>query len=141
MYFDRIFTVSEAIQQSLLLSSPRSNVSYIGNAIDTSTFTWSDHSKREPLTLLTVGNLRWQKGHSVLIQSLKILVDEFPQLNLHIVGDGPLRDTLTSQISDLELEKNVYLLGRLSSQHISSLLRYLGCISTHRYQKAFPKPY
>ncbi|MDQ7095575.1 glycosyltransferase [Desulfosporosinus sp. PR] len=63
--------------------------------------------------LLSVGFLRPDKGHAVVLQALPELVHEFPDLEYRIVGagsEGPALQTLTRELG---LERHVVFLGSL----------------------------
>lgn len=63
------------------------------NGIDTTLFRPMVVKKRDPqkLNLLYIGNLNIEKGLEYLLEAAKSLTDK---INLSIVGDGPLLDTL-----------------------------------------------
>jgi glycosyltransferase involved in cell wall biosynthesis len=65
----------------------------------------------EPADLIFVGRLIKEKNADLLIQSIHILISEFPAIRLTIIGDGPERDSISTQIKDLSLEKNVKIYG------------------------------
>ena len=50
--------------------------------------------------LLAVGNLREEKGHSVLIEAFSRIAVAHPDWELRIVGEGPLRDVLERGIRE-----------------------------------------
>jgi phosphatidylinositol alpha-1,6-mannosyltransferase len=66
--------------------------------------------------LLTVGRLVQQKGHRLLIQAMRQVVDRVPQALHLIVGEGPERLSLVRQIGELGLGANVLLLGRVNEE-------------------------
>ncbi|HEX8841041.1 MAG TPA: glycosyltransferase family 4 protein [Sphingomicrobium sp.] len=47
--------------------------------------------------LLSVGGLRQEKGHHILIEAFAELAERFPDWSLRIVGDGPRREALEAQ--------------------------------------------
>lgn len=59
-----------------------------------------------------VGRLVEQKGHKYLIEAFKIIEDQFSNVRLMIVGDGPLEYTLKEQVKDLGLEGKVIFAGQ-----------------------------
>ena len=59
----------------------------------------------------TVGLLRAQKAHDVLLQAAALLKERWPALRVLIVGDGPLRDQLQSLARELGLQETVRFLG------------------------------
>lgn len=60
---------------------------------------------------LTIGRLSVEKDHAKLINSFVKVLENYPKAQLLIVGDGPLKIMLSQLISELNLEKNVHLLG------------------------------
>lgn len=62
--------------------------------------------------LLAVGRLDEQKGFDYLLLAFAKLAKEHQNWDLIILGEGPIRQSLISQIQALELESRVHLLGR-----------------------------
>jgi glycosyltransferase involved in cell wall biosynthesis len=62
-----------------------------------------------------VGRLHEQKGHCYLLESLPAVFQKHPQLQVFLVGDGPLRDPLERQASDLGIIGNVAFTGYKSN--------------------------
>lgn len=63
--------------------------------------------------LLSVGFLRPDKGHRVVLQALPALIRDFPDLEYRIVGDGSERARLEEQCRELGLASHVLFLGSL----------------------------
>lgn len=63
--------------------------------------------------LLTVGFLRPDKGHAVVLKALPELCREFPDLEYRIVGDGSERQKLEDLTAELGLKQHVVFLGSL----------------------------
>jgi glycosyltransferase involved in cell wall biosynthesis len=62
-------------------------------------------------TILSVGRLHPQKGHDLLISAVAPLLAERPNLHVLIVGEGPSRERLQSQIVELGCREQVHLAG------------------------------
>lgn len=60
---------------------------------------------------ITVGRLSIEKDHKKLINSFSRFLSFYPKSRLIIIGDGPLKHELTKEISNLNLENRVFLLG------------------------------
>jgi len=58
-----------------------------------------------------VGNFYPIKGHSYLVEAASIVLERAPKTTFLLVGDGPLRPELESQIKSLGIEANVRLAG------------------------------
>jgi len=61
--------------------------------------------------LLSVGVLRPEKRHDILIAAFARLADRFPDWTLRIVGDGPRRRELERQVEEAKLEGRVAFAG------------------------------
>jgi GalNAc-alpha-(1->4)-GalNAc-alpha-(1->3)-diNAcBac-PP-undecaprenol alpha-1,4-N-acetyl-D-galactosaminyltransferase len=64
--------------------------------------------------LLNVGRLYPQKDQAVLLQAFAKIAPEYPDWDLKIVGEGPLRSMLESLIRHLNLEARVFMPGIIS---------------------------
>lgn len=69
-----------------------------------------DLMNRRPC-VLSVGRLSWEKGHVLLIDAWARVTAEFPDWQLRIVGEGPLRHALEEQVARLGLSGSVSLPG------------------------------
>ncbi len=76
--------------------------------------------KSQRNTVITcVSRLRPRKGHEYLFKALALIKDKLKNVEVRIVGDGEMRNTLEKQVSELKL-KNVSFLG--SREDIPKLL-------------------
>jgi GalNAc-alpha-(1->4)-GalNAc-alpha-(1->3)-diNAcBac-PP-undecaprenol alpha-1,4-N-acetyl-D-galactosaminyltransferase len=64
-------------------------------------------------TLLAVGRLSEEKGFENLINVFQCLVARHPDWSLRVVGDGPLRGSLETLITEKKLHGKVELVGRV----------------------------
>ena len=71
-----------------------------------------DHQGRK--RLLAVGNLRPEKGHSVLIEAYARIAEDHPDWDLKIVGEGPLKSVLDQAIRDSALEGRAQISGAVA---------------------------
>jgi len=77
------------------------------------------------IRFLNVSRLFQVKAHRYMIMGFKKFLSKYPDASLTIVGDGPLRNELTTLINDNQLEKNVFLLG--SRNDVPTLLSEYDC--------------
>lgn len=68
----------------------------------------------------TVGRLSLQKNHRLLLLATKLLVSDYPNIKVWIIGDGELRDELVSLVEQLGITRNVVFWG--SRQDVYELL-------------------
>ncbi|HBS25635.1 MAG TPA: glycosyltransferase family 4 protein [Gammaproteobacteria bacterium] len=77
-----------------------------------SKFTPSHSIRPHPEEILFVGRLVEKKGLKLLLAAMPQVLEAYPDTRLRIIGDGPLRDQLTSQVDALGLRSEVSFLGR-----------------------------
>jgi len=73
-----------------------------------------EHASSSPKTFVTVGRLDKVKNQKLLIDAFALAVntiDGFEHCILNIVGDGPLYDELSLQITSLNMNNSIQLLG------------------------------
>lgn len=71
--------------------------------------------------LVSVGRLTEQKNYELLIRAFSRVIKVYPDVQLHIYGDGHLKSVLQQLIDGLNLTENVVLEGRIDdlSQKLS----------------------
>src|SRR5699024_7279273 len=62
-----------------------------------------------------MGRLSPEKGFDILIKAFKGIVEEHKNAKLYILGEGPLKKSLSNLIKKLKLNDNVYLVGQKSN--------------------------
>lgn len=103
------------------------NISHIVNPIDLTTFQKREKkNSAEKISinpdyryLLYVGRLSKLKGIELLLESFNEIKNEFEDLKLLIIGDGPLLDFIKKFIKNHTLEDRIILKGRLEHEKIS----------------------
>ena len=61
--------------------------------------------------ILCIGRLTRQKNFSLVIKNFKIIKQKYTDIKLVIMGEGELRGEIEKQISELNLEKDIFLMG------------------------------
>jgi glycosyltransferase involved in cell wall biosynthesis len=117
---DRVITVSEAAAESFREAGLRHDkIVAVRNGIDQRRSSRDRMDMRadlgiapDALLLLTVARFTKQKGHSVLLHALSALGDRITvPYQLLLVGDGPEREAIESQVEALGLHGQVRFLG------------------------------
>lgn len=100
---------------------PRRKIHVIHNGSDLGRFHgWRPVSSRlkaslgfavDAPVLLVAGRLEPQKGHSILLQALPRVREEFPKVRAIFAGEGSLRQELQQQVTGLGLEECVQFVG------------------------------
>jgi glycosyltransferase involved in cell wall biosynthesis len=73
--------------------------------------------------LVLVGGLVPQKGHLFLLRALALVRDAGVEFQMILVGDGPLRSLLESEVARLELGSRVIFAGWQSNAEVREHLR------------------
>ncbi len=97
--------VGASIQRALRVAPQRTQVIYNGVNLGEA------QPYRPGQRLISVGRLSPEKGQRYLIEAMPQVLAHYPEATLDIVGAGPLRDRLQSQIQQLGLHNAVTLLG------------------------------
>jgi colanic acid/amylovoran/stewartan biosynthesis glycosyltransferase WcaL/AmsK/CpsK len=107
------------------LGFPDERVHLLHNGVRLGDFAYSDPARRwdgRTVRCLHVGRLVEKKGPILLVRAFREALDRIPKnvdLVLDMIGEGPLRPALESEISRLDLGERVRLLGALSHAMVS----------------------
>ena len=118
---DKIVSVNEPDRLRLIdWGIPPAKIVTIPNGIDLTPFEWPVQvlelrnslgvDSDRPL-VMQVGRLRAQKNPLAFVEGAAEVARECPDAQFALVGDGPLRDEVTSRIQQLGLEGSVRCLG------------------------------
>jgi glycosyltransferase involved in cell wall biosynthesis len=116
----RLVVVSQRVREDALAEGVRAQrIIKIANGIDIPRVDPADVLRvRNELSvngndifLLSVGRLRYQKGHDILLRALPKVLEKFPNAMLLIAGEGVLRQELQAEADRLQISKQVQLLG------------------------------
>jgi glycosyltransferase involved in cell wall biosynthesis len=80
----------------------------------------NEYSKEGPL-LLTVSRLVERKNITDLFDAMQYIIETYPTAHLVVVGKGPERETLRSEINRSGLTENITLTGRISEDRLEKL--------------------
>ena len=124
MRVDKIIAVSDSLVEKLRdLDVPNERIALISNGVDVSIFPTSFLDNDFCFRLLWVGRMSPEKGLSFLLTALAEIVVRFPQTQLTLVGDGPLRAGLERLADDLGLNDHVCFTGFAAHEAVSLYLR------------------
>ena len=105
-----VFQTGEAAESFSLCIQKKSTV--IPNPIDEVFFQdqWTGAGK----DIIAVGRLQPQKNYNLLIHAFSYIADKYPNTNLIILGDGPLRAELETLRDELGLSQRIVFQGVVS---------------------------
>lgn len=119
---DRVLYVAKSMEHDLLTIFNKNKLVYMGNGVDLTQFYNKGFERKKQF--VAIGNLRWQKGYSDLIEAFRRVIDRYPQYKLIIAGEGEQRDQIQEAISKLDLYNNVTLVGMQNRGQLVNLLNY-----------------
>lgn len=115
---DQLICVSEALRKNILQNFQHDSI-VIPDMVDNQNFQYLNKAKKEPpFVFVSVGNLIPIKAFNLLIEAFSQVKDN---AELYIIGDGPEKENLNSQINTLNLDSKVKLLGRLNRNEINKI--------------------
>ena len=113
----------------VISDSARASMVKIAPGIDTDHFAPVDSTdvKKslgliEKKVIVSVGRLVHRKGQDVLITAMPEILREIPDAHLLLIGEGPYRQYLESQVKKLQIDSHVSFIGRIS---YADLPRYI----------------
>jgi glycogen(starch) synthase len=114
--FARSIAISRAIAEQLPLESV-----ITGNPYDNDVFRKFDWPERDG-DLVCVARLVSDKGVDLLIDALSMLRESGIETHVTIVGDGPERPALETQVRDLKLQAHVDFVGSQTAGELAATL-------------------
>jgi glycosyltransferase involved in cell wall biosynthesis len=94
----------------------KENIHYLPNAIDFERFSNAEKVKgSKSLKLINIGSLVRKKNQIFLIAVIEILLKKSVNVELVILGDGPLKKDLKKEIQEKKLENNIFLNGNVNN--------------------------
>lgn len=104
----RVFQTPDARDYYKILSDKKCSV--IFNPVDINSPRWNGCTSAD--MLITACRLHKQKNLPMLIDSIEIVKEKYPNVRVRIFGDGDIKADLESYISSKNLQNNVILCGR-----------------------------
>ena len=104
---------------SRIWAIPAHKIRIIHNGVDPAGYRPADEQRARTLLGIdpqrpvvgVVGRLSPEKDHVLLLQAARRLVEEFPDLAVLVVGDGPMRRRIEHAAAELGLADRILLVG------------------------------
>jgi glycosyltransferase involved in cell wall biosynthesis len=118
---DRIAVISPMVQDVLIQKGfCQDKTVVVGNGVNVEDYPFS--ANKIPCNLIYIGRLTELKRVSSLIEPISMVREKFPQVKLHIVGDGPKHEDVRRKIEELHLSQNVSMHGYVPERQKIELL-------------------
>jgi len=114
-----IHTVSEATKDDLIKFGVKKPIYVIPNFIQNQPCLNLKPNRNQ---FIFVGRLVFYKNLEVVLKAIKIVKDDFPEIKLIIVGDGPFKNKLQELVKKLNINSNVKFTGYISNEEKSKLI-------------------
>lgn len=134
---DKIFYVSNEMKNDLLEIVDQSVLVHTANGFNDEIF-YHTGNQRDDI-ILTVGNLRWQKNHALLINAFKRFLQFYPKYKLHIVGSGPEEQKLKDLVIKLGIKDSIVFNGQLPQKDIAKKMNKSKIFCLSSKSEGFPK--
>jgi glycosyltransferase involved in cell wall biosynthesis len=109
---------SQATRNQVLKFSNNSSIRVVPMGVDLKAFQPGNYNEKlkaafgeKNLLLLGVGRLAEKKGFKYLIEAMPLILQEMPSAKLVLIGFGPQKAQLESQIQQLNIASSVSLIG------------------------------
>lgn len=137
---DHVVAVAEGVRLQLLrdYGFSEERVSTIYNGVDPHLQQRAAASPRtpSPSAMYAIGRLHYQKGYDRLIAAFALCHQQRPDLQLHIVGEGDLREPLQHQIDQIGLAHAITLHG--FEQDIARIYPHIPVLAMSSHFEALP---
>jgi glycosyltransferase involved in cell wall biosynthesis len=111
-HFDAVVAVSEGVAEDLLSRGlPRSRLQIIANGVDTVKFRQHVPCATSSPILGVLSRLSIEKGLDIFIRALPSILQEFPELQCVVAGEGPERAALLTLAEKLGVRHALKLIG------------------------------
>jgi len=121
---DGVITVSNAVAEYVQsLGIPREETTVIPNGVDCEEFTPHRETEDEDVDIIYVGRLIENNGPDTFIQALPSVFEQYgEETSVVIVGDGPMKTELETEVASLGIEDSVTFTGRVSHDRVADLM-------------------
>tara|TARA_B100001173_G_C16027069_1_gene564592 strand:+ start:2138 stop:3391 length:1254 start_codon:yes stop_codon:yes gene_type:complete len=119
-----IITPSKSSKKGIIeeFKCKEKNITVINNGLDASEFAPIDRSQINPFRLITTASADVPlKGLDFSLKALKILITDFPEIHLIVIGNIKENGHTQRLIEKLKIEKNVFFKSNITKAEITNL--------------------
>jgi len=127
-----------------LISDKNERIKIIGgHPIDIEVFQRSEYYPDDKIiNVVSTGRLVYEKGFQIILKVIKEVVRKYPNIFLHLIGDGSYRNKIEKTITKAKLRQNVKIYGKLGVNEIAEIYKnshiFLSHpLETNRWQEFF----
>ena len=136
---DRLIVASEDMISMFGLNKYSDKVYFVNEYfVDSTSFKVSREFESRNNIVGFIGRLSEEKVILNFIQAIPLILDQNPDLNFFIGGDGPLYDHLNGYITEYALSTRVMFIGWVNHEDLSEYLNRLRLLVVPSYSEAGP---
>lgn len=142
---DAICTITHALRaRTLKLGAGDDCVTVVGNGVDTDAFRPQPPPTEVRARCLAggrfvigfIGSFYSFEGLPMLVEACRTLCSRYPDLRLVLVGDGEDRARIAEMVARLNLERNVWMVGRVAHSQVLDFYSAMDILTYPRYPSA-----
>lgn len=135
-FADALMTVNESMRRRLAAACRRPvPVTVVMNLPDPDTFRSGDGASRDARNrrLVYSGTISHRHGLDLAIRALATLAEDYPDLRLRVIGEGPEAEALVALAGDLGIAQRVEFIGFVRVDEVPALVQgSIAGLSPHR---------
>lgn len=122
---DSVVAISIYNRENLIsFGLEKEKILYLNNGVEIIGCEKKDYNFDENVKIISVGRLVKDKGYHLALNAFKLILEKFPDLEYHIIGDGVLKNELILLANNLGLkDKVIFHLARESQFVINMMLK------------------
>jgi glycosyltransferase involved in cell wall biosynthesis len=135
---DAIVGVSQKVCERIKEYLPNIQLFTVYNGVDTNLFVPSDKKSSNAFTIISVASLKRIKGNHYLIDAVSLLIEKYKKMNIKliIIGKGPEKAALLSQVKRLHMEPYVHFKGLILYEEVAHVMRQCDVFAMPSYYEA-----
>ena len=136
---DAVRALNAAIAEQARGAGARGPIAVIGSRVDVEQFSPAAERAGASARLGTVGALLTVKNQAVLLDAMADLAADYPDAELVLVGDGPLRQSLAERARRLGIESRVKFIGSIPHDEVVGVLQSLAVYAQPSFSEGEPR--
>jgi glycosyltransferase involved in cell wall biosynthesis len=117
---DKVIAVHQEAKDLLSEFVDRSNIDIIPLGVDVSEFTFSE--RKQTTDLVAIGVLKQRKGYDILLNAVAQVCEVYPNVQLHVFGEGPRKSALEGLAKSNGISNNVTFHGYVDQSVLQEYL-------------------
>ena len=137
--YDAILTVSNSLKTCFIeLGIPQNKLKVIYNVVDTSFFKYEAHRlENTKFEFLHISNFAKIKNIEGILIAFKKLLEDDPNCNLTILGDGNLQDVINQANSLKIAQENIHFVGKIMPDFLADYYQNADTFILNSYKETF----